>query len=80
MAELWHYFDSKRAIYTKTDRQILPGSVGQSGLSLVICGAVSASGCGESDFAERVDCVLFQAVNDMEVSFRHFQGGVSQQA
>lgn len=32
------------------------------------------------DFTEGVDCVLFQTVNDVEVSLRHLYGGVSEEA
>ena len=32
------------------------------------------------DFTEGVDCILFEAVNDMEVSLRHLYGGVSEEA
>ena len=32
------------------------------------------------DFTEGVDSVLFQTVNDMEVSLRHLYGGVSEEA
>ena len=32
------------------------------------------------DFTEGVDCILFKAVNDMEVSFSHLYGGVSEEA
>lgn len=30
------------------------------------------------DFTEGVDCVLFQTVNDMEISLCHLYGGVSE--
>ena len=32
------------------------------------------------DFTEGVDCILFEAVNDVEVSLRHLYGGVSEEA
>ena len=32
------------------------------------------------DFTEGIDCILFETVNDMEVSFRHLYGGVSEEA
>lgn len=32
------------------------------------------------DFTEGVDCVLFQTVNDMEISLCHLYGGVSEEA
>ena len=32
------------------------------------------------DFTEGVDCILFQTVDDMEVSLRHLYGGVSEEA
>ena len=32
------------------------------------------------DFTEGVDCILFETVNDVEVSLSHFYGGVSEEA
>lgn len=32
------------------------------------------------DFTEGVDCILFQTVNDMEISLCHLYGGVSEEA
>lgn len=32
------------------------------------------------DFTEGVDCILFKAVNDMEVSLSHLNGGMSEEA
>ena len=32
------------------------------------------------DFTEGIDCILFETVNDVEVSFSHLYGGVSEEA
>ena len=32
------------------------------------------------DFTEGVDCILFKAVNDVEVALSHLYGGVSEEA
>lgn len=32
------------------------------------------------DFTEGVDCILFKAVNDIEVSLSHLNGGMSEEA
>ena len=32
------------------------------------------------DFTEGVDCILFKAVNNMEVSLSHLNGGMSEEA
>lgn len=67
MAGYWHYIVIRRAYMAKEPTNHYDSSV----LSYYWRILPSAAYGTEFDFSERVYCILFQAVNDMEIPFCH---------
>lgn len=67
MAGYWHYFVICRVYMAKEPTNHYDSSVLFKLLKILPSAAYGT----EFDFSERVYCILFQAVNDMEIPFCH---------
>lgn len=68
MAGYWHYIVIRRAYMAKE-----PTNLTIHRFFHIIGGYFPSAAYGtEFDFSERVYCILFQTVNDMEIPFGHF--------